>query len=133
MAKTSPEPSHKIGALRGYINLVRDQNLSTENKIAMSREASALVQRNEEKKLLLGVLGQVPAVESLSLATAHLDNSAIKNEACIAVVAISENIVKQNPGKVIDALHKVMQATDDKDLTSRAKAILDTAEKTMEE
>ena len=133
MAKTSSEPSRKIGALRGYINLVRDQNLSTKNKIAMSREAAALVQRDEEKKQLLGVLGKVSAIESLSLAMAHLNNSAIKDEVCIAVVAICENIVKQNPGKVIDALNKVMQATDDKDLTSRAKAILDTAEKTTEE
>ncbi|MBN2377192.1 MAG: HEAT repeat domain-containing protein [Sedimentisphaerales bacterium] len=125
MAQTSPNPSHKITALRGYIRLIRDKNLSTEMKLAMSREAVALVQRDEEKKLLLGVLGEVPAVEALSMAMVHLDNSATKDEASFAVVAISEKIVQQKPDEVSAALKKVMQVTNNKNVIDRAKAILD--------
>ena len=130
MARTSPEQSRKIAALRGYIGLVRDEGLSTEKKLAMCREAAAMVDRNEEKKLLLGVLGTVPAVEALSMAMVHIDNSATKDEASMAAVAISENIVEQKPGEVADALQKVMQTTDNKDVIRRARKILNKAKKT---
>jgi len=124
LAKGSPNPSEKTAALRGYINLVRDENLSTEKKLAMCKEAAALIQRDEEKKLLLGVLATVPAAEALSMAEAALDNPATKDEASFAVVAISEQIVEQNSAEVADALRKVLQATDNKDVIRRARAIL---------
>jgi hypothetical protein len=44
-------------------------------------------------------------------------------------VAISEKIVDQEPGKVADALQKVMQAMDNKEVADRAKVILDKANK----
>jgi len=129
MAKTSLNSSRKIAALRGYIGLVRDESLSTEKKLAMCKEAASLVQRNEEKKLLLGVLGTVPAAEALSMAMAHIDSSATRDEASMAAVAISEKIVEQKPGEVADALQKVMRATDNEDVIRRAKVILDKAKK----
>jgi HEAT repeat protein len=129
LAKTSTNTSRKIAALRGYIGLMRDESLSTEKKLAMAREAAALVERTEEKKLLLGVLGGVPAPEALALVVAHLDNPAIKNEASTAAIAISEKIVAQKPAEVADALTKVLQATDNRDLTRRAKQLLGQAKK----
>jgi len=129
LTMTSPEPSRKTAALRGYIRLIRDESLSTEEKVLMCSVANTLVQRDEENKLLLGVLGTVPAVEALSMVMAHLDNPANRDEASFAAVAISEKIVDQERGKVVDALQKVMQATDNKEVTDRAKAILDKANK----
>ena len=129
MAKTSPNPSRKIAALRGYISLVRDEALSTDKKLAMCKEAAALVQRNEDKKLLLGVLGTVPSAEALSMAMMHLDSSATRVEASLAAVAIGEKIVEQNAAEVAEALQKVMQAMDNKDVIRRARVILDKAKK----
>lgn len=129
LAMTSPEPSRKTAALRGYIRLIRDESLSTEDKVLMCRVANALIQRDEEKILLLGVLGTVPAVEALSMVMAHLDNPATKDEAGFAAVAIGEKIVDQELGEVADALQKVMQAVDNKEVTDRAKVILDKANK----
>ena len=132
LAKTSPDSSQKTAALQAYINLVRDESLSTEKKLAICNEAAALIQRDEEKKLLLGVLATVPAVEALSMTMAHLDNPATKDEASLAAVAISEKIVEQKPDEVADALQKVMRATDNRDVRRRAKVILDKAKKTAE-
>jgi HEAT repeat protein len=129
LARTSPEPSRKIVALRGYIRLIRDESLSTENKVLMCSVASVLVERDEEKKLLLGVLGAVPAVEALSMVMEHLDNPAINDEAGFAAVEISEKIVDQEPEEVADAVQKVMQAVDNVEVTDRAKVILDKANK----
>ena len=129
LAKGSPNPSEKTAALRGYINLVRDESLSTAKKLTMCKQAAELIQRDEEKKLLLGVLAIVPSAEALSMAMEHVDNPATKNEACFAVVDISEKIVQQKPSNVVpdqvgDALQKVLKVTDNKDVTRRARAIL---------
>jgi HEAT repeat protein len=127
LAKNSPNQSRKTAALRGYINLVRDENLPVEKKIEFCKQAAALIQRDEEKKLLLGVLSTVPAVEALSMAMAHLDDPATKDEASFAAVAISEKIVEQKPGEVAEAMQKVLKATDNRNVRNRARQILDKA------
>ena len=130
LAKGSSNSSRKTAALRGYISLVRDENLTTEEKLAMCKNAAVLIQRNEEKKLLLGVLGTVPSAEALSMAMAQLDDPATRNEASFAAIAIGEKIVEQKPGEVADAMQKVMQATKNRNVTRRARAILNKAKKT---
>jgi HEAT repeat protein len=124
LAKELTNPSQKTATLRGYINLVRDENLSTEKKLEMCRQAAELIQRNEEKKLLLGVLGTVPSVEALSMAVMYMNDPLVRNEACFAVVGICEKIVLQNPDEVADAIGKVLNATKNRNVTRRAKAIL---------
>jgi len=130
LAKGSQNSSRKTAALRGYISLVRDENLPTEEKLAMCRNAAVLIQRNEEKKLLLGALRTVPSAEALSMAMAHLDDPATRNEASFAAIAIGEKIVEQKPGDVADAMQKVMQATKNRNVTRRAEAVLNKAKKT---
>jgi HEAT repeat protein len=127
LARTSPDQSGKTAALRGYISLVRDENLSTAEKLAMCKQAAGLIQRDQEKKLLLGVLGNVPSLEALAMAMAHLDDSATKDEACFAAVAISEQIVGQHPKEARDALQKVLKATNNRDVTRRARKTLQQA------
>jgi HEAT repeat protein len=127
LAKDSPFSSRKTATLRGYINLVRDESLSTEKKLEMCREASALIQRTEEKKLLLGVLGTVPSVEAMSMAMTYMADPLVRNEACFAVVAICDKIVLQNPDAVADAIGKVLKATNNRNVTRLAKQVLDKA------
>jgi len=127
LAKNSPNQSHKTAALRGYINLVRDENLPTEKKIEFCRQAAALIQRNEEKKLLLGALSTIPSAEALSMAMAYLDEPATRDEASFAAVTISENIVEQKPAEVAEALQKVLKATENRDVRNRARQTLNKA------
>ena len=127
LAKNSPNQSHKTAALRGYINLARDEKIPTEKKLEICKQADALIQRDEEKKLLLGALSTIPAVEALSMAMAHLDDPATKDEAAFAAVAIGENIVEQKPREVAEALQKVLKATDNRDVRKRGRAVLNKA------
>ena len=124
LAKDSPFSSRKTATLRGYINLIRDESLSVEKKLEMCRQAAGLIQRNEEKKLLLGVLGSVPSVEALSMAMTYMADPLVRNEACFAVVAISEKIVVQNPEAVSEAIGKVLNATKNRNVTRRARQVL---------
>ena len=127
LAKNSSNQSHKTAALRGYINLARDEKISTEKKLEICRQAAALIQRDEEKKLLLGALSTVPSVEALSMAMAHLDNAATKDEAAFAAVAIGEKIVDQKPGEVADAMQKVLKATENRNVRKLGRAVLNKA------
>jgi len=130
LAKTASNPNDKTLCLRGYIGLAAHPDLPADQRLSMCREAAGLIERNEEKKLLLGVLGTVPEAEALSMAMAYIDNSETKDEASMAAVAISEKIVEQKPGEVADALQKVIRATDNKEVIRRAKETLDKAKKT---
>ena len=127
LAKESPFSSRKTATLRGYINLIRDESLSTDEKLEMCRQASALIQRNAEKKLLLGVLGTVPAPEALSMAMTYMGDPLVRNESCFAVVAICEKIVLQNPDEVAEAIGKVLKATKNRNVISRARQVLNKA------
>jgi hypothetical protein len=129
LTRTATDRRVRILALRGTIRLIPLQDVTVQKKLATFKDILPLVQRNEEKKLLLGALATVPAVEALSMVMAHLNNPATKNEACFAVVAISDKIVQQKPGEVADALQKVLRATDNRNVTRRARQILNTAKK----
>jgi HEAT repeat protein len=127
LAKDSPDRSRRTAALRGYINLVRDDRLPTGEKVVMCRQAAALIQRNEEKKLLLGALSTIPSSEALSMAMAYLDDPATRTEASFAAVAISDKIVGQEPGKVAEAMQKVLKTKDNRNVRNRARQILNKA------
>ena len=127
LAKNSSDRARKTAALRGYINLVRDESLSTAKKLQMCKQAAVLIQRNEEKKLLLGALSTIPSSEALSMAMSHLDEPATKDEASFAAMAISEKIVGQKPGQVAEAMQKILDATNNGNVKNRATQILNKA------
>jgi HEAT repeat protein len=129
LVKTSQEPSRRTAALRGYINLIRDESLSTNQKLAMCKQAVELIQRNEDRKLLLGVLGTVPSTEALSMAMAQVNDPATRVEASFAAVAIGEKIVDRNPQEVAAAMQKVLKATKNKNVTRGARQTLQKARK----
>ena len=127
LAKDSPNQSRRTAALRGYINLVRDDRLPRGEKIAMCKRAAALIQRDEEKKLLLGALSTIPSTDALSMAMSYLDDPATTAEASFAAVAISDKIIGQEPDKVVEAMQKVLKVTNNINVKNRATQILNKA------
>jgi hypothetical protein len=124
LAKTSPNPTYKLLALRGYIRVSGDKSVTADQRLAMCKEAAAMVQRDEERKLLLGVLGGAGDAESLAMAAAHLDNAALKDEACLAAVAIAERLVKNKPDAVVSVMRKIPTVSQDGKLAARANEVL---------
>ena len=124
LAKSSPNPTYQVLALRGYIRTIGDKDLSADKRQAMCNEAATLIQRDEEKKLLLGALSNADDAKSLAVALPYLDNEATKEEASAAAVAISERLVAQNPAVAGDAMKKVLKATKDAEVLKRARRVL---------
>lgn len=124
LAKATSGGTKPIIALRGYIGLIRNEDASVKERLAMSREATKLTKRGEEKKLLLGALGTVPSPEALSAVMAQADTKGLQNEACFAAVTISEMIYKQHPGEVLKAMQQVKKTmAKNRGLVKRANKI----------
>ena len=100
-------------------------NQPADRKLAACREALGLADRDEEKKLVLGVLGGIPSVEALAMVAASLPDPGLKDEAGAAAVAIGEKIAGSHPAQVAQAMKQVLKATQGPALRQRAQDLLD--------
>ncbi|MEI7947134.1 MAG: family 16 glycoside hydrolase [bacterium] len=124
LARNSSNATYRVLALRGYLRVSGDKNVTDGQRLAMCKDVVTLAQRDDEKKALLSVLASAGDAESLLLAAAYLDQAAIKEEACLAAVAIAERLLKDKPEAVRPVMEKVLKASQDKKLTARAKNVL---------
>lgn len=113
--------------LRGYIRLIGSPELTPEEKMAMCREAEALVSSDGEKDQLLGALATVPTVEALEMVMSYLDNPALTGRACWAAVTIAEPLEQSHPRQVVDALTRVLEVMDNPNMERRVRSSRDRA------
>lgn len=120
-ARTTTDKKWKILALRAQLRLIPLQEATTAEKLAALKEAMALIERTEEKRLALAALAEIPSAGSLALVVPFLGAGGLKEEAGIAAVAISEKIVGKYPSEVAGALKQV--STNNKKLAGRVRQL----------
>jgi HEAT repeat protein len=129
LAKSSPNNTTKVLALRGYLRLATLQEIAVQDRLDMCRQAASVVQRPEEKRLLLTALGAVRSRESLALAVPFLADEAVKEEASAAIVSIAENLLRGRnvapaaAAAMQEPLNQVAATTGNADLAKRAKEL----------
>jgi HEAT repeat protein len=121
LARTTTDKKWKILALRAQLRLIPLQEATTAEKLAALKEAMALIERTEEKRLALAALAEIPSAGSLALVVPFLGTGGLKEEASIAAVAIGEKIVGKNPSEVAGAMKQV--STTNKKLASRVRQL----------
>lgn len=130
IAKTSTKATDKVLSLRSYLKIADSADVKAPDKIAMCKQAEALITRDEEKRSLLGVLGKA-GMEALPMIAPYMDNAGTKEEAAAAVVAVAEKAIR--PGRPTGApaaarlappLEKVVQTTANDGLKKKAQALL---------
>jgi hypothetical protein len=94
--------------------------------VAICRQAAPIVQREEEKRMLLGAIGSAASAEALDLIVPYLDDPSVKAEAVATVMAIAETRQKrQYTGVAKTALEKVVKiSTDAPAVRKRAEELL---------
>ena len=125
MAKTAADDKVRVRALRGYIRLARQFSPPPAERLAMCSNALALARRDEEKKLVLEVLGRIQLPAALALITPHLAEPGLQETAALAAVKLGEKLAKSQPADVAAAMRQVLKATKNKDLARRAQTLLD--------
>ena len=123
LAKTSANAKHQILALQGYVRLAGEQP-TDDAKIKMLTEAMGLAKRPDDKKQVLGALGNVQTVESLKLVAPCLDDAALAEEASAAAVKIAGKVAGSAKDLTRDAMKKVLQQSKNKNVRKQADDIL---------
>jgi len=127
IAKNDQEAKYQIRALRGYIRIARQLQLTTQTRLAMFRTAMEVAKRNEEKQIALDILTRIPSAATLKLAASHLDEAPLKDAAADAAVKIAARLVGRQPKAVAAAMQKVVDAGVGGTPGNRAKQLLDQA------
>ena len=100
-----------------------------EQRLQMCRQATGVIQRDDEKKLLLGTLSNIESPEAIEVILPYLNDSGVQQEAGLAAVTIAEKLLRgRGPWKyateVVAPLEKVAQATKNAEVAKRAKTLL---------
>jgi len=83
---------------------VQGEQHSEAQRLTLCRQAAELVQKPEEKKMLLAALGSINSPESVQMIMPYLRDDAVKEEAANAVVGISEKLLKKPDPKATEIL-----------------------------
>lgn len=132
LARNSPTATDKLLCLRSYIGLASHPELPADQRLAMCREASPLVENPNERKLLLAALGGIDSPDAANLIKPSLAQEGLREEAATALVNVAEKLLqakeaaKTAPG-LIEPLELVAKSSTNKDLAARAKKLLDQA------
>ncbi len=81
LAKTLPSDNLRTRTLRGYIRIAQQMGLPPQQRLDMCKEAFQAAQRDDERRLVLAVLGQIPTAEAMSMVVPHLGNPSLAEEA----------------------------------------------------
>ncbi len=124
LAKSDIADRFRVRALRGYIRIARQFDMSEEERLTMCREALAAATRDAERRLVAEVLGRIPRKEALAELARLMDQPTLREDAAQVAVALSEKLVDREPSAVAAAMEKVLKSTGNADLQARAKNLL---------
>ena len=126
LAKNSSGQVDKILSLRGYLGMAARQDIPAPARLAICRESAPMIQRDDEKLLLLAALANLADAASLDLIVPCLDVAAVKREAVAAVITVAERRPKNQSIDITRAaLKKAAEVASDKpELARRAQDLL---------
>ena len=108
IAKTAANSTHQVLALRGYVRLAGLPDVPVAQKIKMYADAMAAAKRPDEKKLVLGGLGEMKSAEALKMAADALDDKAVQTDAAAVAVKIAKALGNSAKKEVAEAMTKVV-------------------------
>jgi HEAT repeat protein len=122
IASTS-DHKYKTRALRGYLRIARQLNLTDRERISMCRQALEIATRPDERELALEILRRCPSAESVELASSLIDDKELKQHAVETAVFIAEKIKDKDPAAAKSAAEKALQANPQGEVADRARAL----------
>ncbi|HOV75970.1 MAG TPA: HEAT repeat domain-containing protein [Candidatus Hydrogenedentes bacterium] len=92
LAKTSPDATIKVLALRGAVRLLGQSNATAAELHAHCEALLSYAGSADEKKTVLGGLAEVSSPDALALVLAQLGDESVKAEATQAAIAIAKSL-----------------------------------------
>ena len=124
LIKAAQNPTIKILAIRGFVRLIPQQDAPNpeEARLAQGRDGPGEPKRGEGACARRP--GQCPHGRRSRVVTSQMDNSALREDACVAAVVIAEKLASSKGGEVAEAMRRVAKLTSNKVLVDRANAIV---------
>ena len=113
LAKTLPAGKYQVRALRGYVRIARQLNMTPEQRITVCRNTLAIAERSDERALVFEVVRRHPTSEGLTLAALLLRDANLKQQACSTIVEIADRVARSDPEAVEKALVELLEVSDD--------------------
>jgi len=128
LAQDSATSNYNLRALRGYLRLALDVDLSPDKRLEMSAAAQPLIERDDERRLLLRVLSRVQSPKAFGMIEPLLENPAVKDDAAAAAVAVAGKLAPAADPKpfaavVFEAMDKVKQSNPNAETLKKADDI----------
>jgi HEAT repeat protein len=124
LAKTLPKGKYQIRALRGYVRIARQLNMTPEARIVVCRNMLAIATRSEDRGLVFEVVRRYPTADGLTLAASLLDEADLKQQACATIVEIADRVSMSEPEATEKALAQVLQLSSDAAVKASAEKSL---------
>ncbi|MCX5676138.1 MAG: HEAT repeat domain-containing protein [Planctomycetota bacterium] len=124
IAKTETKQTLQVIALRGYLRLAGLPDCPAAEKVKMCQEALAVAKRPDEKKLILGVLGDVNTAEAFLMTVPMLQEQPVREEAAQASTKIAKALGNKLPPETKAAMETVISFTKNKNARKDAEDIL---------
>ena len=109
VAESADNMTHRVLALRGFIDLIDSAALPAVRKLAHYQQAMQLAHQDTERKKILSVLSSLDTLEAFQMAMSYFDNPSLKNEAALAACRIAERIYAAKGRQIRDDLEKIAE------------------------
>ena len=129
LAASSKDKSDRTLCLRGYLGIAARPNLPPNQRLQMCRQATPVVESDDEKKMLLAALGRIDSPNAVNMILPYINNKSTKTEAATAALGIAQRLLKgRNSAKMaprlVEPLQMVANAEVNTRLTQTARALL---------
>jgi len=130
IAKSSTNQIHQTLALRGYLNLLdQDNTINKKDKADMYKEAMTLAKESPEKRLVLSGIANVHTPESFKFVTTYLDDKDVKGEAESAALRIAWGLGEENMNITLSVIKKVNSQTQNEDIKEQSQQLINYIER----
>ncbi|MBW8040812.1 MAG: hypothetical protein FVQ85_12520 [Planctomycetes bacterium] len=124
VVRATANPTHRVLALRGYIDLIDAAALTTPQKLQCYLQAMQLAHHDAQRKKVLSVLAALDTPEAFRMAMSLLDNPSLKNEAALAACVIAQKIYTSEGRQIKADMEKIAQADVADSTKQQAQQIL---------
>lgn len=125
VVRSTSNPTHRVLALRGYIDLIGAAELPAARELEHYQQAMRLADQDSEKKKVLSVLAGLHTLEAFQMAASFVGEPSLKNEAAMAACVIAEKIHTAKGRELKDDLEKIAEADLSDTIKEQAWQILE--------
>lgn len=112
--KKTSDPAERMLVLRSFASLAtRGGDKESQARVASCQDALKTLAKVEEKKVIIGALGGIPAQESVAALALCLDDATLRAEAASALLNVSDRLIssRKTPVQVVRQLVEPLQKT----------------------